>query len=382
MHLPRRGERLASITLGKEDLMRHYEGRSRGPAGHRGWKALIVAAVALCGLVGAGSAGAKASEWITISKDFTSPLFGLSAKPGGPLFVADSGAGPTELRNGKASLIADLPGVTDVLPVEGGRFLALTSGGPANALYRISRRGHVEQVADLLAFEKAKNPDGDEIESNPFDLAKGANGKTLVADAAGNDILRVGPHGHVDWAATLPEKLVSTRFIKKLVGCPNPADPEEAEACSLPPQIPADPVATSVAVGPDGAMYVTELRGFPATPGTSRVWRIEPDAYHVHCGTSPKCKVVARGFTSIIDLAFGKGKAYVVELDEKSWYAVETGRAVGGTINVCRPYGSHWDCHRLATHLPMPTAVALKDGGVYTTLFSLVPGQARVVRLH
>ena len=35
-------------------------------------------------------------------------------------------------------------------------------------------------------------------------------------------------------------------------------------------------MATSVTVGPDGYWYVGELRGFPATPGTSQIWRIKP----------------------------------------------------------------------------------------------------------
>ena len=137
------------------------------------------------------------------------------------------------------------------------------------------------------------------------------------------------------------------------------------------------------AIGPDGAIYVGELRGFPATPGTSRVWRIRPGARHVRCGSSPACRVVARGFTSIIDIAFGRnGKAYVVELDERSWLALESGMGVGGTVNACRPHRHEWRCSAKARELPIPTAVAVRRNRIFVTLFSLVPGRAQVARLR
>jgi hypothetical protein len=55
--------------------------------------------------------------------------------------------------------------------------------------------------------------------------------------------------------------------------------PDEFQGEPLPPAgtpVPSEAVATSVTVGADGSYYVSELRGFPATPGTSQVWRIAP----------------------------------------------------------------------------------------------------------
>jgi hypothetical protein len=142
----------------------------------------------------------------------------------------------------------------------------------------------------LLAFEAANNPDGRFVESNPFDVAVLNGGKALVADAAGNDLLIVDNEGNVDWVATLPNELTSTDNVKNLIGCPAPPDfvpPDLLFICELPGMIPTEPVATSVAIGPDGAYYVGELKGFPAPVGVSKVWRIEPGTRHAECGTSP-----------------------------------------------------------------------------------------------
>ena len=157
--------------------------------------------------------------------------------------------------------------------------------------------------------------------------------------------------------------------------------------CGLPPEMPAQPVATSVAVGPDGAYYVGELKGFPGPVGMSRVWRIEAGTRHAQCGTSPACSVVLDGFTSIVDLAFGPtGILYVDEFDEASFLAVELtgfglpGLMQGGTVDACDL--SSASCSVLAGGLPMPIAVAVdRNGTVYAAISSLIPGAAQVITL-
>jgi hypothetical protein len=350
--------------------------------------ALLAGIVCVVTLVATGSAGAAQPPWTTVATDFTPPLFGLAKPAGGRLLVA-SGAGPTVvLPGGGTRLLAELPDVTDVLRT-GRRTVLATVSGQKQALYRVSG-GRAVQIADLGAFEKAVNPARDVIESNPFDLARRPGGPTLVADAAGNSILAVGLRGRIDWVATLPKRTVSTRPLKDAVGCPDgPPD-----ICNLPPTLDADPVPTSVEIGPDGQLYVTELTGFPATPGTSRVWRIKAGTRHARCGVSPACSIVRTGpFTSVIDLRFGRdldpdhdaedeGIAYVVELDEASWLALEAEQGTGGTVNACEIEQDRWDCKKLASNLPIPTAVAVDGATVFSTLFSLVPGQAQVARLR
>lgn len=315
---------------------------------------------------------------------FPAPIFGIATAPDGSLLVADYTAGVVELRDGAWSLVAPLPTATDVAPIGRGDLFALTGKDPtgqaptAQKLYRVSR-GSVRPIADLYAFERDVNPDGGDVDSNPFDVLALNGGAALVADAGGNDLLIVNNRGVVDWVATFPEQLAPTSNLKTLAGCPDPP-PELAWACGLPDVMPAQAVATSVAIGPDGAYYVGELTGIPAPTGMSRVWRVEPGARHEHCGASAACRVVADGFTSIVDLTFGPdGRLYVVELDEASWAAVEfqVGGA-GGTVNACD--FSTWTCSPLATGLPIPIATTVgKDGGLYAVIWALVPGFAQVV---
>jgi hypothetical protein len=309
------------------------------------------------------------------SQPFATPLFGMAAQ-GNALYVADSGAGVVKVQGNHRELVASLPGVTDVAFYGHNKMWAV--GGPPSTLWRIVN-GHVSEVANLRRFEKRVNPDGAEIDSNAFRVAALPGGRALVADAAANDLLIVQPNGHVDWVATLPGRLAYTHNAKRLAGCPHPSDPLGVQICHLPRRIPAESVATSIAVGPDGDYYVGELIGIPAPRRESRVWRIQAGTRHAHCGSSRKCEVALRGLTSIVDLDFAwNGALRVVEFDEASWFAVEAGQPAGGTVDSCNVWSGR--CRALA-HLLMPSAVASTRHHTYATQFSLVPGQAGVVRI-
>ncbi|HEX5589755.1 MAG TPA: ScyD/ScyE family protein [Candidatus Limnocylindrales bacterium] len=310
-------------------------------------------------------------------------LFGLSTSTDGSLLVADASQGIVAIRGGQRTLFASLPGVTDVAAVGNGNVFAITGGGPpgtgAASLYRVSQ-GRAQLVADLGAFEAAVNPDPAEVDSNPFGLTVLNGGGVLVADAGGNSVIYADVTGAIDWIATLPTELGSTANLKALFGCP--AGPPDF--CLMPDMIPTEAVATDVVIGPDGAAYVSELKGFPAPAGESRVWRIAPGSRHVECGTSDACQVVADGFTSIVDLNFGPdGTLYVTELDEGSWAAVEIlGTGAGGTINACEWGSFPLDCQAIATDLPIPMSTTIdKDGTLWTTILSLVPGEANVIAI-
>jgi len=345
-------------------------------------RSALCAGLGLLMLVGV----APSASALPASYRFRGPVFGLAAR-GSTLFVADAGAGIHKLTSDKGRLVVKLPGVTDVAPLKKGRMWALTSAPKDKNLYFINKKHRVRLVADIGRFEKRKNPDGGEVDSNPFDLQALGGGQVLIADAAGNDLLVAGKKGNVDWIATLPSQDVSTQNVKDLVGCPDPGDPDAQQICDLPDTMAAQAVSTGVAIGPDGAYYVTELKGFPAPRNRSRVWRIDPDVRHVECRgsiTTNGCTVAARNLTSIVDIDFDStGNAYVVELDEASWFAVEEvpSKMEGGTVDQCDTTVSPWDCTKFQGNLVEPMAVALDKADNAYAVIKALKRRAEVVQV-
>jgi hypothetical protein len=312
---------------------------------------------------------------------YESPIFG-STTAGSTLLVADAGRGVVNGDTG--ALVAALPGISDVAVRSGGGLWATTGAGETpeedtgQGIWRISG-GTATLVANLFEYEEKVNPHPETVDSNPFDVADAGGGMALVADAGGNSVLLVGdgnsPNSNVasrvKLVATLPDELVSTANAKSIVGCP--AGPPGI--CNLPPMIPAQPVATSVVVGPDGAYYVGELKGFPAPTGESRVWRIEAGSRNVRCGESKKCTVAFDGFTSIIDLAFGPdGRLNVAQIDDRSWFAMENDVGVGGSVRACNLTTKA--CTTVAAGVPILTTVAYRGTALWGSIWSLVPAAA------
>src|SRR4029079_19668324 len=86
-----------------------------------------------------------------------------------------------------------------------------------------------------------------------------------VADAAANDLLWLSPSGRISVLAVFPiQHETLTAAQKRYIGAPL-FDPW-----------PAQSVPTSIAVGPDVALYVGELTGWPYDVGTARIWRVVP----------------------------------------------------------------------------------------------------------
>jgi hypothetical protein len=195
------------------------------------------------------------------------------------------------------------------------------------------------EVVDIAAYQ-ATDVDPYDLEgfpedSNPFGLAALRDGSLLVADAAGNDLLHVWPHRkHVETVARL-----MPRTVEVPAGLPDAGT-----------MVPAEAVATSVTVGKDGAWYVGELRGYPATAGTSEIWRIRPGTTNATCDPEHpwgSCSRYADGLTSIVDLGAGRKGIYAVTLSKMTWLAVESdppapGAEVGGLFLV---QGSHHRHH-------------------------------------
>jgi hypothetical protein len=173
----------------------------------------------------------------------------------------------------------------------------LVSEEPVSRLYgtllEFSKGRRPKLVADIWRFERRFNPDEEVgnplIDSNPVDVYSD-RGRTVVADAGGNSLLRVGRHGSLRVVALFPN-----------------VDTPDADGAI----IPMNAVPTGVVAGSDGAYYVSQLTGFPFPVGAAKVFRVNP--------VTGAFTDYATGFTNAMDLAFGRdGTLYVLEIDHNS----------------------------------------------------------------
>lgn len=251
----------------------------------------------------------------------------------------------------------------------------------AATLYKLRPGKSPLKVADIAKYQ-AKDPDPYNLadpptETNPFGVAALKDGTVLVADAAGNDLLRVWPNGKIKTVARLKPRVVKT---------PAGLGPDAPPAGTL---VPAEAVATSVTVGSDGYWYVGELRGFPATPGTSEIWRIKPGSVNAVCNPAKpykgKCQRYADGYTSIVDLAGGpRGTLAVVQLADVSWLKWEMGGSPIGSLYLQYPGKHHKAGYKkelVRDQLTLPGGTAFSRwGDLYVSSPVFGPGAVYKVR--
>lgn len=127
------------------------------------------------------------------------------------------------------------------------------------------------------------------------------------------------------------------------------------------------PVPTSVAEGPDGA--VGQLTGFPFPVGGAAVFRVVQ-------GSAPE--VFVDGFTNIIDIAFDRqGALYVLEISHNG---LLSGDPVGALIKVT-PGGAREELFPGALISPGGMTIG-RDGAIYVTRFATLPVVGDVVRIQ
>ncbi|HEX3874690.1 MAG TPA: ScyD/ScyE family protein [Solirubrobacteraceae bacterium] len=210
------------------------------------------------------------------------------------------------------------------------------------ALAATNGTGGFRLGADLARYEATHDPDrgaaaDSRIESDPYGLVA-YRGGYVVADAAANDLLGVDKSGAVRVIAVLPTQTETTSSGTVV----------------------AQSVPTSVAVGPDGALYVGELTGAPFKVGAARIWRVVP-------GHPPT--VYATGFTDVSAIAFDhRGRLLVLEIDRLGLTDTSgSGELIRVTTEGRRAV--------LLTHgLVSPTGVAVgPDGSIYISNYGSSP---------
>lgn len=298
-----------------------------------------------------------------------------------------------EIRRGHAfTVLGGLPSMIDGDEVTGpvnvalngeGNAFAVIGGGPQDVNKKFGTvlrlRPHPARIVANIAGYQQTDPDPTDIDqppdptdSNPYGIASLGDGRLLVTDAGGNDLLLVKGGHRIATIARFPNEVVSTASLP-------PVPPFD----SLPAMIPAEAVPTTVAIGPDGYWYVGELKGFPFTPGTSRIWRISPRARNVTCdptATSGPCTLFMDGFTSITGMAFGRdGSMYVVEMVKSGVFDFFSGTStVGALWKVKHGHKTELVPGRLT--LPGDVAVA-RDGAIYVTNKSVSVGGGQVLKI-
>lgn len=358
--------------------------------------ACTVAVIAGTALVGASAVPATAAPAAppqlkvvkTLSSAFVAPL--QFAVHGKRVVVAD---GATLSQLGVSTPIATNPG--DGHEIAGVAidkatgaiaYTTATSVGPegphtASALV-VKRPGRADLVADLYKFETSHNPDRiihygvdhpsacvrkaltaaqvpisytGKLDTHPYAVTALGDGAWAVADAGGNDILRVGPTGVVSTLAVLPRQpwVVSAEFAKE----------NKLPKCVVGVTYNFESVPTDVEVAPNGHLYATALPGGQGALGK---------VYELASSTSyGQAKAVATGFAGAGNLAFDRaGHMFVVELYKGDIAEVVNGKPVSVLSLPAVAAIEFANGHLYASTAP----AALSDG-------SGTPGPGTIVRL-
>jgi hypothetical protein len=262
------------------------------------------------------------------------PSLAVGAEASGPYDVEVTGSSKLMITLG----LGNPPATRDALVAEHGRNYRRLA-----TVQEVRLRGN-----GAPRFETRRNPDGGLLDTNPVSLARDRGG-WLVADAGANAVLRVDD----DRVRTLAVLAGGTTEFPP--GSGNP--------------FPFQPVPTSAVRGPDGAVYVSQLTGFPFPQGGAAIWRIGRD------GTP---RVWASGLTNVTDLAFDtKGSLYAVQISDVG-LAAETGLPSGSLVRVVRGSSTHTT---VLDDLPAPFGVALSKDAAYVTTCAVCAGGGSVVRV-
>lgn len=342
--------------------------------------ATAITALTVGGTLAATPAGAAPDSKV-LAKGLLSPL--SLAVDGPDIYVTQNFGGTLELLQPgkKAKKLYAAKGGAEVGAVSARRgtvtFAVSASDAEGNytatKLMRIASSGKARTVANLLAYEKKRNPDGNVtygargisqecaaswpaeappasypgvVDSHPY-ATYSTKSTTYVADAAMNAILSVSPKGKIKTVAVLPA--IPTEITAPLaenLGLPQ---------CAIGLDYYFEPVPTDVELGPDGKLYVTTLPGGPEDPSLGARGAL----YKVH-PKSGKATRVAGGLVSPVGVAVAdNGDAFVSQLFTGAVAKIKKGSSKAKTVRRLTMTG---DVEVQGRHLFVTTDVLPPEG--------------------
>lgn len=272
---------------------------------------------------------AKSGTKTYVADSFTSHLWQIGVK-------APLATGPNPKKGG------DIAGVA-VNPTNGDVAYTTTDFVHHIARLIVLHDGVASRIAYIGSYEYRHNPDGPityglqdparypcvrdtlianhipvqyhgEIDSHPYAVTYIGGGSWAVADAGGNDILRVGPLGGVSLIRTIGAQplLITAAF----------AHANHLDSCAIGHTYFTESVPTDVEIGPNQNLYVSTLPGGPEDPtagARGRIYTINP--------TTRAWQLIGSGFVNPTNLAVTAGGiVYVAEPFANRVSALSNGR--------------------------------------------------------
>ena len=292
-----------------------------------------VGVVAALGVMAAPTAGAQArghdGRFAVIADHLNNPR-GLSPAPGGGLYLAEAGRGGKTCISGgpEGELCPGLTGSFDLITKGGhvkrivtGLISASGAGGIAAEGPSSVSRGPRGTFYGLFGANTHVVPPKGAIPDNVRTKALAQLGRLwLVKPGAWvKNVSNVGDQdwawtkrhsdlGPTDWPDANPNAVLfshGSRYVadagaNALVRVKWNGNVRVLHYLAMPANFEGDSVATCVARGPDGALYVGELLGGFYSPGHARIWRV----------TAHHATVWAGGLTTVQGCGFGSDGAF------------------------------------------------------------------------
>ena len=348
---------------------------------------IAVAAASATALIAASAASAHAAPaghpWTpkVLSSEVVAPFH--LATDDGNLYVADGGTSTVSRVNRDGSLTTlatgPMPGEVSGVAKHDNALAYTTLDYSTGEATLTVKRGTKTVVTNLTQFEATRNPDqkvhygfkdpsctngalgGDasytgRVDSHAYAVTRW-NGAWVVADAGGNDLVKVDDNGRVSLLSLLPpQPLLVSQTFADVNGIPDCAGQRYK----------FEPVPTDVEVGRDGMLYVSTLPGGPEDPSAGArgsVYKVNP--------WNGNATRVATGFAGATSVTQGSdGTLYVAEL-------------FGGKVTAVR------NGHKsLAAELPGALAVEYGNGHLYAATLApmddqgMPTGTGSIVRLR